>query len=134
MKNDFQINKSVCSYSLLIWYICIQIHSVKFQNKKKYLSFLKFKKDFQQFGLEKARSYELILHWLNSRLSRNQFLLLSGILVGLAGLAGVILKTLVPQHPLFYHAQSSLRVSDFILHRFSVFRDCVNDNYRADFI
>ncbi len=96
MKNDFQINKSVCSYSLLIWYICIQIHSVKFQNKKKYLSFLKFKKDFQQFGLEKARSYELILHWLNSRLSRNQFLLLSGILVGLtAGLAGVILKTLV---------------------------------------
>ncbi|PZU89683.1 MAG: chloride channel protein [Chryseobacterium sp.] len=69
---------------------------MKIRNKKKYLSFLKFKRDFQQFGLEKARSYELILHWLNTRLSRNQFLLLSGILVGLtAGMAGVILKTLV---------------------------------------
>ncbi len=66
------------------------------QQKKKYLSFLKFKRDFQKYGLEKARSYELILHWLNNRLSRNQFLVLSGILVGCtAGLAGVILKTLV---------------------------------------
>jgi CIC family chloride channel protein len=69
---------------------------VKIHNKKKYLSFLKFKRDFQKYGLEKARSYELILHWLNNRLSRNQFLVLSGILVGCtAGLAGVILKTLV---------------------------------------
>jgi len=69
---------------------------VKIHNKKKFLSFLKFKRDFQKYGLEKARSYELILHWLNNRLSRNQFLVLSGILVGCtAGLAGVILKTLV---------------------------------------
>jgi len=69
---------------------------VKLHNKKKYLSFLKFKRDFQQYGLEKARSYEIVLHWLSSRMSRSQFLLLSGILVGLtAGLAGVILKTLV---------------------------------------
>jgi len=69
---------------------------VKIHNKKKLLSFLKFKRDFQRFGLEKARSYELILHWLNNRLSRNQFLVLSGILVGsTAGLAGVVLKTLV---------------------------------------
>lgn len=65
-------------------------------NKKKFLSFLKFKRDFQKYGLETARSYELVLHWLNNRLSRNQFLVLSGILVGCtAGLAGVILKTLV---------------------------------------
>lgn len=65
-------------------------------HKKKFLSFLKFKRDFQKYGLEKARSYELILHWLNNRLSRNQFLVLSGILVGCtAGLAGVLLKTLV---------------------------------------
>ncbi|NPA08524.1 MAG: chloride channel protein [Chlorobi bacterium] len=65
-------------------------------NRKKFLSFLKFKRDFQKYGLEKARSYELILHWLNNRLSRNQFLVLSGIIVGCsAGLAGVILKTLV---------------------------------------
>ncbi|PIF45900.1 CIC family chloride channel protein [Chryseobacterium sp. 52] len=69
---------------------------MKIHNKKKYLSFLKFKRDFQKYGLEKARSYELILHWLNNRLSRNQFLVLSGILVGCtAGLAGVVLKTLV---------------------------------------
>lgn len=69
---------------------------MKIHNKKKYLSFLKFKRDFQEYGLEKARSYELVLHWLNNRLSRNQFLVLSGILVGCtAGLAGVVLKTLV---------------------------------------
>jgi chloride channel protein, CIC family len=69
---------------------------VNIHNRKKFLSFLKFKRDFQKYGLEKARSYELILHWLNNRLSRNQFLVLSGIIVGCsAGLAGVILKTLV---------------------------------------
>lgn len=69
---------------------------MNFQNKKKYVSFLKFKRDFQQYGLKKARSYEIILHWLKNRLSRNQFLVLSGILVGCtAGLAGVILKTFV---------------------------------------
>jgi len=69
---------------------------MKIHNTKKYLSFLKFKRDFQKYGLEKARSYELVLHWLHNRLSRSQFLLLSGILVGCtAGLAGVILKTLV---------------------------------------
>jgi CIC family chloride channel protein len=71
---------------------------VKIQNKKKYLNFLKFKRDFQQFGIKKVRSYEIILHWLNNRLSRSQFLILSGILVGCtAGLAGVLLKTLVHQ-------------------------------------
>ncbi|WP_332454215.1 chloride channel protein [Chryseobacterium aquaticum] len=71
---------------------------MKIHNKKKYLNFLKFKRDFQQFGIKKVRSYEIILHWLNSRLSRSQFLILSGILVGCtAGLAGVLLKTLVHQ-------------------------------------
>ncbi|WP_419870823.1 chloride channel protein [Chryseobacterium sp. CT-SW4] len=70
-------------------------------NKRKYLSFLKFKRDFQHYGLEKVRSYELILHWLNNRLTRSQFLILSGILVGCtAGLAGVLLKTLV--HEIHY--------------------------------
>ncbi len=69
---------------------------MNFRNKKKYVSFLRFKRDFQQYGLKKARSYEIILHWLKNRLSRNQFLILSGILVGCtAGLAGVILKTIV---------------------------------------
>ncbi|WP_345988434.1 chloride channel protein [Chryseobacterium sp. Chry.R1] len=74
---------------------------MKIHNKRKYLSFLKFKRDFQKYGLEKVRSYELVLHWLSNRLSRNQFLILSGILVGCtAGLAGVILKTLV--HTIHY--------------------------------
>ena len=69
---------------------------MKIHNKKKYLSFLKFKRDFQKYGLEKAKSYELVLYWLKNQLSRTQFLVLSGILVGCtAGLAGVVLKTLV---------------------------------------
>lgn len=69
---------------------------MKTGTKKKYHSFLKFKRDFQTFSLRKARSYELVLYWLKERLSRNQFLILSGILVGCtAGLAGVLLKSLV---------------------------------------
>lgn len=69
----------------------MQIH-----NKRKIVSFLHYKKEFEQYGLKKVRSYELVLHWLNARLSRNQFLILSGILVGFtAGLAGVLLKSLV---------------------------------------
>ncbi|MGF1925297.1 MAG: chloride channel protein [Bacteroidia bacterium] len=69
---------------------------MRISRKKKYHSFLKFKRDFQNYGLRKAKSYELILFWLKTRLSRNQFLILSGILVGTtAGFAGVILKTLV---------------------------------------
>lgn len=69
---------------------------MKTKTKRKYHSFLKFKRDFQHYSLQKARSYELILHWLKSRLSRNQFLILSGILVGCtAGMAGVLLKSLV---------------------------------------
>lgn len=69
---------------------------VEFHNKKKYISFLKFKRDFQKYSLEKVRSYELVLFWLKNRLNRNQFLILSGILVGCtAGLAGVLLKAVV---------------------------------------
>lgn len=64
--------------------------------KRKYHNFLKFKRDFQKYSIHKARSYELVLHWLKSRLSRNQFLILSGVLVGsTSGLAGVVLKSLV---------------------------------------
>lgn len=69
---------------------------VRISNRKKYHSFLRYKRDFQKYSLKKVRSYEIILHWLKSRLSRNQFLILSGILVGCtAGLAGVLLKSLV---------------------------------------
>lgn len=69
---------------------------MEFHTKKKYISFLKFKRNFQKSGLEKVRRYEMVLFWLKNRLNRNQFLILSGILVGCtAGLAGVVLKAVV---------------------------------------
>lgn len=63
---------------------------------RRYHSFFRFKRDFERYSLRKVRSYEIIIHWLHKVLSRSQFLILSGILVGLvAGMAGVILKVLV---------------------------------------
>ncbi|NLR79148.1 chloride channel protein [Chitinophaga eiseniae] len=68
----------------------------QFNRLRKYHSFFRFKKDFQQYGLKSVKSYQLVLYWLHARMNRSQFLLLSGILVGCtAGLAGVILKSLV---------------------------------------
>jgi chloride channel protein, CIC family len=69
---------------------------MKFKNIKQLHSFLKFKRDFEQFSLRRVRSYEIIIHWLHKKMTRSQFLILSGILVGLGGgLAGVLLKILV---------------------------------------
>lgn len=63
---------------------------------KKFYNFVKFRRNFTRYGLEKARSYEIVLFWLKSILNRTQFLILSGILVGITcGLAGVVLKSLV---------------------------------------
>ncbi|MCF6401702.1 chloride channel protein [Chitinophaga filiformis] len=68
----------------------------QFKTIKKYHSFFRFKRDFERYSLRKVRSYEIIIHWLHKVLSRGQFLILSGILVGLgAGIAGVVLKVLV---------------------------------------
>lgn len=68
----------------------------RFNTIKKYHSFLRFRRDFTKYSITKARSFEIFIHWLKSKLSRSQFLLLSGIIVGItAGLAGVILKSLV---------------------------------------
>jgi CIC family chloride channel protein len=67
-----------------------------FKTIKKYHSFFRFKRDFERYSLKRARSYEIIIHWLHNKMSRNQFLILSGIIVGCAaGLAGVVLKMLV---------------------------------------
>lgn len=67
-----------------------------FSRIKKYHSFFRFKRDFERYSMKKARSYEIVIHWLHSKLGRTQFLILSGILVGCAaGLAGVALKSLV---------------------------------------
>lgn len=94
---------------------------MNFHNKKKFVSFLKFKRDFQQYGLKKARSYEIVLHWLKNHLSRNQFLILSGILVGCtAGLAGVILKTFVHNihHFITYKVHFEYQIIFYILFPF----------------
>ncbi|WP_159467514.1 chloride channel protein [Dyadobacter sp. 3J3] len=46
--------------------------------------------------MHKVKSYEIVMFWLKSILTRSQFLILSGILVGCtAGFAGVVLKSLV---------------------------------------
>ena len=59
-----------------------------YQHIRKHRRLLRFRR-----YLEKLNTF---LHWTRSKLSRNQFLILSGILVGCtAGIAGVILKTLV---------------------------------------
>ncbi|MBE9462952.1 chloride channel protein [Dyadobacter sp. UP-52] len=69
---------------------------MKNRDIKKYYNFLKFKRDFTRFSLHRVKSYEIVMFWLKSLLTRSQFLILSGILVGCtAGLAGVVLKSLV---------------------------------------
>jgi chloride channel protein, CIC family len=68
----------------------------QYKTIRKHYSFFRFKRDFERYSLKRARSYEIIIHWLHSKMSRNQFLILSGIIVGCAaGLAGVVLKLLV---------------------------------------
>jgi len=69
---------------------------VKQATIRKFHSFLKFKRGLTSYSLRKFKLYEVIIFWLKSILTRSQFLILSGILVGgSAGLAGVILKSLV---------------------------------------
>lgn len=69
---------------------------MKNRSIKKYYSFLKFRRNFSRYSYDKFRSYEILLFWLKSILTRSQFLILSGILVGCtAGIAGVVLKSLV---------------------------------------
>ncbi|WP_240619176.1 chloride channel protein [Chitinophaga costaii] len=57
---------------------------------------MKYKRDFQRYSLRKVKGYEIVMHWLHNKLTRTQFLIFSGILVGCtAGMAGVVLKMLV---------------------------------------
>lgn len=64
--------------------------------KKLVISFLKFKSAFINYPFYKFNIVSTFLFWIRERLTRSQFLVLSGILVGLtAGLAGVLLKMLV---------------------------------------
>lgn len=68
----------------------------KYKTLKRFHQFLKFKRDFKASSLRKVLLYEVLLFWLHKNLSRSQFMILAGILVGTsAGLAAVVLKTLV---------------------------------------
>jgi chloride channel protein, CIC family len=86
----------------------------QFKTVKKYHSFFRFKRDFERYSLRKVRSYEIIIHWLHKVLNRSQFLILSGILVGLvAGMAGVVLKVLV--HYIHYFITHKVHFSTQII-------------------
>jgi CIC family chloride channel protein len=86
----------------------------KYRLIRNYLEFAELVRKTRQYGLRKAKSYELILQWLQTKLSHNQFLLLSGVLVGCtAGLAGVILKMLV--HYIHYIITSKVHFEEQIL-------------------
>lgn len=64
--------------------------------KKMIVSFLQFKKAFVNYPFRKFNFVEILLFYIRERITRIQFLILSGILVGLtAGLGGVLLKVLV---------------------------------------
>lgn len=66
------------------------------KNIRKYYRFLKSFRELEEKGVQVVRQHEVPLAWLHDKLSRSQFLTLSGILVGCtAGLAGVALKMLV---------------------------------------
>jgi CIC family chloride channel protein len=68
-----------------------------------YLNFLQFKRKFVNYPYQKFNFIDLFLLWVSEKLTRSQFLVLSGILVGLsAGSAGVILKVFV------HYIQSSI--------------------------
>jgi len=64
--------------------------------KKVIVNFKKFKRAFVNYPFRKFNYVEILLVYIRERMTRIQFLILSGILVGLtAGLAGVLLKVLV---------------------------------------
>ncbi len=59
-------------------------------------SFVKFKEAFTKYSFRKFNFVEVFLFWIREHLSRSQFLILSGVLVGLtAGVGGVVAKVLV---------------------------------------
>src|SRR3569833_2192122 len=86
----------------------------KYKWLKNYHQFIRFVRESRRYGIKKVRSYEIVLQWLRLKLSHNQFLILSGILVGCsAGLAGVVLKSLV--HYIHYLISSKVHFTDQIL-------------------
>lgn len=87
---------------------------MRFKKNKKGNNYAELIKKTRQYGLKKAKAYRFILQWLGTKLSHNQFLILSGVLVGCsAGIAGVILKSLV--HYIHYLITSKVHFEDQIL-------------------
>ncbi len=75
---------------------------MKFRLKRIYANFLKYKEAFQRYTFKHFNVVEIGVFWLKSQLSRAQFLVISGILVGITGgLAGVLLKWSVGRIHLF---------------------------------
>ncbi|MBX5439744.1 MAG: chloride channel protein, partial [Thermoflavifilum sp.] len=80
---------------------------------RSYFRLLRFLLHMQHQTEEMLHQHEIPLSWLREKLSRQQFLILSGILVGLTtGFASVLLKTLVHYITLFithdYHFRYQL--------------------------
>lgn len=66
------------------------------QFEKLHENFIRFNRGFINYPFRKFNFIERLLFWVSGKISRSQFLILSGILVGLsAGLAGVFLKVIV---------------------------------------
>ncbi|MEZ4855226.1 MAG: chloride channel protein [Gelidibacter sp.] len=83
--------------------------------KKLYVSFLQFKRAFINYPYRKFNFAEIFLFWVNERISRSQFLILSGVLVGLtAGLAGVLLKVIVHHIQLFISTEVPFKERLFV--------------------
>ena len=90
------------------------VSNKKSKSLKNYHEFIRLIGKSRSYGLKKVKSYELILQWLKGKMSHNQFLILSGILVGCsAGLAAVMLKSLV--HYIHYIITSKVHFEDQIL-------------------
>jgi CIC family chloride channel protein len=81
---------------------------------KRFHHFFKFQRDFKANSIRKVKSYQIVLLWLRKYLTRTQFLILSGILVGItSGLAGVLLKMLV--HYIHYLITSKLQFEQQVI-------------------
>ena len=69
---------------------------IKERFKQFYKNFKKFNRTLSTYTLKKYNLVEILIIWSKRQLSRFQFLVLSGIIVGaLGGLAGITLKTVV---------------------------------------
>ncbi|MCB0445217.1 MAG: chloride channel protein, partial [Gelidibacter sp.] len=76
---------------------------------------MQFKRAFINYPYRKFNFAEIFLFWVNERISRSQFLILSGVLVGLtAGLAGVLLKVIVHHIQLFISTEVPFKERLFV--------------------